>query len=131
MCVITRGTGLSPLARTCSRTWTFLGRLNVLACCFALVVVFKNPGFPFGDNFPQTQLSQKCAFQRVFSAQLGNSSRSLARDFVYTLIRTRSGEVPVTQNKLQTQRGGTSTTPLISMRFLGGQKFLCGAQYLL
>ena len=31
MCVIAKGTGLSPLARTCSRIWTFPRRLHVSA----------------------------------------------------------------------------------------------------
>ena len=36
MCVIAREFGLSPLARTCSRTWVFLRRLHIWALSLCL-----------------------------------------------------------------------------------------------
>ena len=55
MCVIAKETGLSPLARTCSRTWIFLRRLHILALrslCLNTIHVRKRRSKKIGDNFP-------------------------------------------------------------------------------
>ena len=74
-----RGTGLSPLARTCNKTWQFLWRLHILAHFFRC-----------SDCSPQKTTMQKiwrsltlrrgrprCALERVFYAPVGAGGTGL------------------------------------------------------
>ena len=69
MCVIAKETGLSPLARTCSRTWICLRRLHIWALRslrLNTAHLRKPPLQKIGDNFPETWMSLVNVPMRVF-----------------------------------------------------------------
>ena len=77
MCVIAKGTGLSPHARTCSRTWSFLKRLQTSKRThFPLLetVHVRHLDPQIGEHYPSTLLSMMCVcvFQRECHAPPGD-----------------------------------------------------------
>ena len=73
MCVIAKGTGLSPLARTCSRIWTFLRRLHVSVHHFLYLRPFtwETSIQKLAIIFPCKHGCSRCVLQCVFSAPPG------------------------------------------------------------
>ena len=67
MCVIAKETGLSPLARTCSITWTFLGRLHVdtVVICGCSNACFPPRRAPHEQNHGQMHLQIRCLGHHV------------------------------------------------------------------
>ena len=66
MCVITKETGQSPLARTCSRTWVFLRRLHILALSLCLTPSQKTTIQKIGDNSSGDRCLLRVFQPRVF-----------------------------------------------------------------
>ena len=73
MCVFAKWTGLSPLARTCSRIWTFPRRLHVAAHHdLHLRPLTSETSTPkIGDNCSLKHGCSRCVLQCVFSAPPG------------------------------------------------------------